>query len=61
MDAVSIKSLQIFRVYFSDMERASLWQDQCQKLQEGIFRLQEDSAKSTAQQKSDLEFIVPTA
>jgi len=26
--------------------------------QEGISRLQEDSAKSTAQQKSDPEFIV---
>jgi hypothetical protein len=43
------------------MERALLWQDQCHKRQEGIFGLQEDSAKSTTQQKSDPEFIVWTA
>jgi hypothetical protein len=43
------------------MERASLWQDQCHKSQEGMPRLQEDSAKSTAQQKSDLEFVIQMA
>jgi hypothetical protein len=36
---------------------ALLWQDRCHKHQEGIFGLQEDSTKSTAQQKSDPEFI----
>jgi len=43
------------------MENALLWQDQCHKRQEGISRLQEDYAKSTAQQNSDPEFIVQTA
>jgi hypothetical protein len=43
------------------MEMALLEQDQCHKHQEGISRLQEDSAKSTAQQKLDPEFIVRTA
>jgi len=38
-----------------------LWQDQCHKRQEGMSGLQEDSAKSTAQQKSDPKFIVRTA
>jgi len=60
-DAVSVQSLQIFRVYFSDMEMALLWQDQCHKHQEGIFGLQKGSANSTAQQKLALEFIVRTA
>jgi hypothetical protein len=41
------------------MERALLWQDQCHKRQEGMSRLQEDSAKSTAQQKSDPECHAP--
>jgi len=43
------------------MERALLWQDQCHKRQEGMLGLQEDSAKSTVQQKKDPEFIVRTA
>jgi len=32
------QSLQIFRVYLSDLERALLWQVQCHKHQEGYFR-----------------------
>jgi hypothetical protein len=32
------QSIQIFRVYFSDMERALLWQVQCHKHKEGYFR-----------------------
>jgi len=55
-----VQSLQDIQSLLSDMERASSWQDQCHKQQEGISRLQEDSAMSTAQQNSDPEFIVRT-
>jgi len=48
------QSLQIFKVYFSDMERALLWQDECHKHQEGISRLHEDSTKCIAQQSRTL-------
>jgi hypothetical protein len=38
---------------------ASLWQDQCHKHQEGMSGLQEDSAKSIAQQNSDPSIFRP--